>query len=71
MTPQAVMHVYQGVVLECQYCYRVCRYSEAAARSSCPDCGLTIVNWQELEKATQQGKAVPPDASMSVMEKGS
>ena len=65
MTPQTVMHVYRGVVLECQSCYRVCRYHEAAVRRNCPDCGLPIAHWQELEQVTQHGQRVPPETGVS------
>lgn len=64
MTPQTVMQVYRGVVLECQVCYQVCRYHEAAIRRNCPNCGRPIGNWQELAQVTQQGQTVPPEADI-------
>ncbi|GIX47974.1 MAG: hypothetical protein KatS3mg131_2185 [Candidatus Tectimicrobiota bacterium] len=51
MTPQTTMQRYQGVVLECQHCYALCRYRDAAVRRTCPGCGHTIANWEELTAA--------------------
>ena len=65
MTSQTVMRVYWGVVLECQFCYRVCRYHEAAVRRNCPACGLPIAHWQELEHMTRQGQVVPSEMGVS------
>jgi predicted RNA-binding Zn-ribbon protein involved in translation (DUF1610 family) len=53
MAPQTIMAIYQDVVLECQHCYVICRYAEAAARHNCPACGLAIANWDELRQTVQ------------------
>ena len=61
MAQQTTMAIYQDVVLECQHCYVICRYSEAAVRRNCPACGLAIANWDELRQTvrtqTQQSHA--------------
>jgi predicted RNA-binding Zn-ribbon protein involved in translation (DUF1610 family) len=63
MPQQTTMAIYQDIVLECQHCYIICRYTETVARRNCPACGLTITNWAELTQAIQ-AKAQPlPDAS--------
>ena len=51
------MHVYADIVLECQRCYGLCRFSEAAKRRSCPSCGLDIVNWDDLLASLPQENA--------------
>ncbi|ETX04397.1 hypothetical protein [Candidatus Entotheonella palauensis] len=48
MPAQITMAFYTGIVLECQHCYRICRWSDAAVRRNCPSCGLDIGNWQAL-----------------------
>ena len=48
VTQQTTMQIYQGLVLECQHCYAICRYQEAAVRRNCPHCGLPIANWDAL-----------------------
>jgi hypothetical protein len=53
MPPQSTMHIYQGIALECQHCYMICRYTDAAVRRNCPACGLAIANWPALEAAVQ------------------
>jgi hypothetical protein len=57
------MTIYQGIVLECQHCYMICRYTEAMARHNCPACGLTIANWDELTAAIQAKAQQSPDPS--------
>ncbi len=53
MPPQTTMTLYQGVVLECQRCYAICRFPDAATRCHCPFCGLDIANWEELSAVVQ------------------
>jgi hypothetical protein len=53
MPQQITMTLYQDIVLECQHCYMICRYTEAVARRNCPACGLTIANWDDLTAAIQ------------------
>ena len=53
MAQQTTMIIYRDVVLECQHCYMICRYNEAAVRRNCPACGRAIDNWQELAAAQQ------------------
>ena len=53
MPQQTTMAIYQDIVLECQHCYIICRYTEAVARRNCPACGLPITNWDELTTAIQ------------------
>jgi hypothetical protein len=48
MPAQITMAFYHGIVLECQHCYQVCRWTDAAVRQNCPSCGLNIGNWQTL-----------------------
>jgi hypothetical protein len=48
MPAHITMALYTGIVLECQHCYRICRWSEATVRRNCPSCGLEIGNWQAL-----------------------
>lgn len=48
MSQQTTMALCQDIVLECQHCYTVCRYTEASKRRKCPSCGLAIVNWEAL-----------------------
>lgn len=48
MRPQTTMAIYQGIVLECQHCYAICRFTDAAVRRNCPACGQDITNWEEL-----------------------
>lgn len=60
MAQQTTMAIYQDVVLECQHCYVICRYSEAAVRHNCPACGLVIANWDELRQAVQAQAQQPP-----------
>lgn len=54
MPQQTSMSVYQGVALECQHCYMICRYSDATVRHSCPSCGRSIENWTSIAEAVQQ-----------------
>lgn len=61
MAQQTKMIIHQGVVLECQHCYVICRYTEAAVRHNCPACGRAIANWNELAKAVQEKTQQPPD----------
>ncbi len=51
MPPQTTMRIYPDVVLECQHCYHICRYTEAAVRRNCPACGRSIANWETLQDA--------------------
>jgi hypothetical protein len=69
MPHQTTMTLYQGVVLECQHCYMICRYTDAAVRRNCPACGRAIANWAALV-AIQQEKSLPAqeDVSMSTGE---
>jgi predicted RNA-binding Zn-ribbon protein involved in translation (DUF1610 family) len=55
---QTTMTFYQDVVLECQHCYMICRYVDAAVRHNCPACGRAIANWTELA-AMREGKCPP------------
>jgi hypothetical protein len=48
MPAHITMMLYTGIVLECQHCYRICRWVDAAVRRNCPSCGLNIGNWQAL-----------------------
>ena len=54
MAQYATMTIYQGVVLECQHCYVICRYADAAVRRNCPACGRDIANWKELMATLQE-----------------
>ena len=54
MPQQTSMTIYQGVALECQHCYTICRYSDANVRHSCPSCGRSIENWTAVAEAVQQ-----------------
>ena len=54
MPQQTSMTIYQGVALECQHCYMICRYSDANVRHSCPSCGRSIENWTAVAEAVQQ-----------------
>lgn len=54
MPQQTSMTIYQGVTLECQHCYMICRYSDATVRQSCPSCGRSIENWAAITEAVQQ-----------------
>jgi hypothetical protein len=58
MAQQTTMTLYQDVVLECQHCYMICRYTDAAVRRNCPACGRAIANWAELV-AMRQEKSLP------------
>ena len=58
MPQQTTMTLYEGVVLECQHCYMICRYTDAAVRRNCSACGRAIANWAELV-AIQQEKSLP------------
>jgi hypothetical protein len=58
MPQQTTMMLYEDVVLECQHCYMICRYVDAAVRRSCPACGRTIANWAEL--AARREATSPP-----------
>ena len=59
MGSETVMTVYQGVVLECQNCYTVCRFADTTARRHCPSCGLDIQNWDELEQQIREQASSP------------
>lgn len=63
MTPKTTMHICQDIVLECQHCYVICRYSEAAVRRNCPACGRNIGNWDALTHALQEKMSAPSDTS--------
>ena len=54
MPQQTSMTIYQGVALECQHCYMICRYRDANVRHSCPSCGRNIENWAAVAEAVQQ-----------------
>jgi hypothetical protein len=54
MSHQTTMTIYQDVVLECQHCYMICRYADAAVRRNCPACGRAIANWGELTALRQE-----------------
>jgi predicted RNA-binding Zn-ribbon protein involved in translation (DUF1610 family) len=58
MSQQTTMTLYQDVVLECQHCYMICRYTDAAVRRNCPACGRAIANWAELD-ALRREKSLP------------
>jgi hypothetical protein len=58
MAQQTSMAIYQDIALECQHCYTICRYTDAAVRRNCPACGLIIANWAELAAAVQA--RIPP-----------
>jgi hypothetical protein len=64
MPQQTTMTLYRDVVLECQHCYMICRYSDAAVRRNCPACGRTIANWAELA-AMRQEQSLPSRAPAS------
>jgi predicted RNA-binding Zn-ribbon protein involved in translation (DUF1610 family) len=57
MTQPTTMTVYRDVVLECQRCFTICRYAEAAVRHNCPACGRAIANWDELAAALNRVSA--------------
>jgi hypothetical protein len=62
MAQQTTMTIYQDVVLECQHCYTICRYTDAVVRRHCPACGLAIANWEALTEsihAMRQQEATP------------
>jgi hypothetical protein len=48
MPAHVTMALYTDIVLECQNCYQICRWTDAAVRQNCPSCGLHIGNWQTL-----------------------
>ena len=54
MPQQTTMTLYRDVVLECQHCYVICRYTDAAVRRNCPACGRAIANWAELAAMYQE-----------------
>jgi hypothetical protein len=54
MAQQTTMAIYQGMVLECQHCYAICRYTDAAVRRNCPACGRAVANWKMLSEAAQE-----------------
>jgi hypothetical protein len=54
MAQQTTMTLYQEIVLECQRCYTICRYTDAARRRNCPACGLAIANWEALVEMVHQ-----------------
>jgi hypothetical protein len=66
MAQQTTMTVYRDVVLECQHCYMICRYSEAAVRRNCPACGRAIGNWHELTDALQAQTPTAPQHPLPV-----
>jgi hypothetical protein len=66
MAQQTTMTIYRDVVLECQHCYSICRYSDAAVRRNCPACGLTIGNWPELSAGRQTQTLAVPQHPMPV-----
>lgn len=62
MPAQITMAFYTGIVLECQHCYRICRWDEAAVRRNCPSCGLHIGNWQALTNEVKRRLAPASEA---------
>lgn len=60
MPQQTSMTIYREVVLECQHCYMICRYSDAEVRQSCPSCGRNISNWAAMMEAVRQEVPQPP-----------
>lgn len=60
MPQQTRMTIYRDVVLECQHCYMICRYTDANARQSCPSCGRNISNWAALTEAVRKDVLKPP-----------
>jgi predicted RNA-binding Zn-ribbon protein involved in translation (DUF1610 family) len=64
MPQQTTMTLYQDVVLECQHCYMICRYTDAAVRRNCPACGRAIANWAKLA-AMRQEQSLPAHAPAS------
>lgn len=64
MAQQTTMTICQDVVLECQHCYRICRYREAAGRQNCPSCGRTIDNWKDLTEAVRKTERPSDPASL-------
>lgn len=60
MPQQTRMTIYQDVVLECQHCYMICRYTDADGRRSCPSCGRTIANWAAIAEAVRKEVRKPP-----------
>jgi predicted nucleic acid-binding Zn-ribbon protein len=54
MPQQTSMTIYRDVVLECQHCYMICRYSDAEVRQSCPSCGRNISNWTAIMEALRK-----------------
>ncbi len=62
MPAQTTMVLYTGIVLECQRCYHICRWGDAATRRHCPHCGLDIDNWQALVDEVKQRTAPASEA---------
>lgn len=62
MPAQTTMVFYTGIALECQRCYRICRWSDAAVRRHCTHCGLDIGNWQALAEALKKQAAPAEEA---------
>ena len=54
MPQQTSVMIYRDVVLECQHCYMICRYSDAEVRQSCPSCGRDIANWAAIMESVRQ-----------------
>ena len=59
MLPQTTMTIYRDIVLECQHCYMICRFADAAIRRKCPSCGRDIVAWEALVETVQQQRQLP------------
>jgi len=62
MPAHITMTLYTGIVLECEHCYRICRWSEAMVRRNCPSCGLEIGNWQALTNEVTKHEAPDDEA---------
>jgi len=65
MPAHMTMAFYTGIVLECQHCYRLCRWTDAAARRNCPHCGLDISNWQALADEVKRHAAPAGEPSQA------
>jgi hypothetical protein len=60
MRPHTTMTIYRDIVLECQHCYMICRFADAAIRRTCPSCGRDIAAWEALVEAVRkQGEPSP------------
>ncbi len=60
MLPQTTMTMYRDIVLECQHCYMICRFADAAMRRKCPSCGRDIAAWEALVETVQKQRQPSP-----------